>query len=256
MNFVTKNYHNQLKGCEKIMRSTARVGYDQNTKQYYYIPGCSHNECCEWEEGCNDDCYNNYYDDSCEESCSDWSEECRGCDSRNSQSKDQINDNNESSQSNSNQNLQNVNTRCGIQAWIKNAQAATPAGERIVFNVIREHQYNSCRIYYDEETNEFVFNQEGAYIVQWSVNVTPSSCLGTAYLTFTLNYDGDSEVLSRVYTAYQGINGTPNILNKSSVIFNANKDDRFSLNNASDGLINIGSLNSAIGGNLSILRIT
>ncbi|MCM1989153.1 hypothetical protein [Oceanirhabdus seepicola] len=201
------------------MKSTLRVGYDQKTKEYYYISGCSG----------NDDCNN---------------------------PGEQNPSNTNNRQNNYNQNSQIGNARCGIQAWIKNAQAATKSGERIAFNIIREHQDNECSIYYDENSNEFIFNQEGVYLAQWSVNVTPSSGLGIVYLTYTLNNENDYEVLSRVYTAYQGINGTPNIINRSSVIFNAKKNARYSLNNASDGLINIVCLNSSIGGNLSIVRIS
>ncbi|WBW96505.1 hypothetical protein [Oceanirhabdus sp. W0125-5] len=195
---------------KKIMKSTARVGYDQNTKEYYYIPANA-NDNYRGRSNCN----------------------------KNTQS----------------QNSENQSSRCGIQAWIKNAQAATLSGERIAFNITREHQDNDCRIYYDENTSEFVFNQDGVYVAQWSINVTPSSGLGTVYLSFTLNREDDYDVLSRVYTIYQGIDGAPNIMNRSSVIFNAKKNDRYSLNNASDGLINIGGCNSSIGGNLSIMRI-
>lgn len=245
------------------MKSTERVGYDQNTKEYYYIPDSSHNDDYsynddygEWNGSYNSECNNNSCDDSCEDSCDEWYEDDRESNSSDNQNNDENLGNNENSQTNRDQNSQNVNTRCGIQAWIKNAQVATPSGERIVFNIIRKHQDNEFRIHYDQDTNEFVFSQEGVYMVQWSINVTPSSGLGTVYLTFTLNDDDNSEVLSRVYTAYQGINGTPNIINRSSVIISANKNERYSLNNASDGLINIGCLNSSIGGNLSILRIS
>ncbi len=228
------------------MRSTSKVGYDQNTKEYYYIPGCSH----------NNDGNNNSSNKSSEESRDDWCEHCRGDNSGNNKCDEQNQNNANNCQTNCNENSQTGNRRCGLQAWIKNAQGATPSGERIVFNIIREHQNNEYRIYYDENSNEFVFNQDGVYLVKWSINVTPSSYLGTVYLSFTLNKDSDFEVLSRVYTAYQGINGIRNITNHSSVIFNAKKNDRYSLNNASDGLINIGSLNSSIGGNLSIVRIS
>lgn len=257
--------------------------YDYETGEYYY-----EEECCGCRERCCKPCCDPCCEpcdpceeDPCDPPCEDWCEFCKGeccehvdsiesncgckkkkckssnCNSRSNRRNRQNNNRRNRTRSgatNSEDNEEVTGAINGIQGWLKNPTGTILTGDTISFNALKGNSQNGP-LSFDSQSNEFVVNQSGSYVLRWNLNAAPTIRNGEVYITFTKNNEDKREVLSGVRNVFRGVNGSPNIVNSSYLVFSANEGDRFSLNNESDGPINIVFLDSAIGGRISILRI-